>query len=138
MPLVQMAKILITLGALIYGLAVPILEINATHVFNPEWPPHARLHEVWQLITNSSLALLALWLAWFRNEVRLASVLAILVTGGFLIAYAIRNTYGGSMILSDGSEKMISGINLGVAGFGLVIALSASALLSGLQKQRMK
>lgn len=40
-------KLLVTIGILFYALAVPLLEINATHVFNPEWVPHARLHEVW-------------------------------------------------------------------------------------------
>ncbi len=32
------------------------------------------------------------------------------------------------MVLSDGSEKAIGGVNLGVAGFGFTIALSVFAL----------
>ncbi|BFN28172.1 hypothetical protein PSCT_04341 [Pseudomonas sp. SCT] len=65
----MLAKLIITFGALLYGLGVPLLEINQTHVFNPQWEPHMRLHEVWQLATNSALALLALWLAWARNNI---------------------------------------------------------------------
>ena len=41
-------------------LGVPILDINATHVFNPDWTPHVRIHEVWQLLTNSSLGVLCI------------------------------------------------------------------------------
>ncbi|MDM8349506.1 hypothetical protein P8H27_11430 [Pseudomonas sp. sp1636] len=55
-----LAKLIITLGALLYGLGVPLLEINSTHVFNPSWEAHARLHEARQLATNSALALLSL------------------------------------------------------------------------------
>jgi len=126
-----LAKLIITLGALLYGLGVPLLEINPTHVFNPSWEAHARLHEVWQLTTNSALALLSLWLAWGRNNIRLPSILAMLVTGGFLFAYRVREGYGGSMVLSDGSEKLLFGLNLGAFAFGLVFLLSLLALFLG-------
>jgi len=119
----MLAKLIITIGALLYGLGVPLLEINQTHVFNPQWEAHARLHEVWQLATNSALALLALWLTWRRQQIRLASLLSILVTGGFLFAYFARHFYGGSMVLSDGSEKLVLGINLGLFAFGIVFVL---------------
>lgn len=49
-------------------------------------------------------------------------------TGGFLVAYVTRGAYGGSMVLSDGSEKTLMGINLGVFAFGLAILLSLLAL----------
>ena len=124
------ARILITIGVLIYALAVPLLEINDTHVFNPEWPPHARLHEVWQLATNSMIGLLALWRAWGKGDVRWPAVLALLVMGGFLLAYATGNLYGGSMVLSAGdAERMVLGLNLGVAG-ALVVVITAVAALA--------
>lgn len=123
------ARLLATLSLLIYGLVVPLLEVNGTHVFNPEWASHARLHEVWQLATNSALALFSLWLVWGRNNVRLPGAIALFITGGFLFAYVMRNGYGGSMVLSDGSEKVILGLNLGVAGFGLVVLMSVAAIV---------
>lgn len=125
----MLAKLIITFGALLFGVGVPLLEINQTHVFNPLWEPHVRLHEVWQLATNSALAFLALWLTWKHKQIRLASILAMLVTGGFLFAYFTRNLYGGSMVLSDGSEKFVFGINLGLLAFGIVFLLSALVFL---------
>lgn len=125
----MMIKMLVTLGALIYGLLVPILEINGSHLFNPDWVAHARLHEAWQLTTNSALAAFCLWLTWARGDVRLPSVLAVFVTGGFLFAYAARHVYGGSMVHPDGSEKLLMGVNLGVVIFALVAALSVLTLL---------
>ncbi len=39
-------------------------DLNATHVFNPAWPPHARFHNAtgWGTVAGSQL--LALWLLW--------------------------------------------------------------------------
>lgn len=50
-------KIAVTFAALLFGLIVPILEVNATHLLNPLWPSHGRLHEAWQLLTNTAIAL---------------------------------------------------------------------------------
>ena len=124
----MLSKIFITIAFIMYGVVVPIFEINATHVFNPEWVPHARLHEVWQLATNTSLGLLCLWLAWVKGNIRAASTLGIFIMGGFMFAYVTRASYGGSMVLSDGSEKMVLGINLGVFAFTVAIALSLAAI----------
>lgn len=116
------AKLLITFAVMTWGVGVPILEINTTHVFNPDWTPHMRIHEVWQLITNSSLGLVCLWLAWGKNETRLAAVLGLTITGGFMAAFLMRGLYGGSMKYLDGSEKTLAGMNIGVLGFSIVIA----------------
>ncbi|SHJ66182.1 hypothetical protein [Pseudozobellia thermophila] len=116
-------KSTITFVILLYALAVPFLEINDTHVFNPDWTPHAKIHEVWQLITNSAIGVLCLWLLWAKKENKLSSLLSMLVTGGFLLAYLLQDLYGGSMKYLDGSEKTILGLNIGVLGFGLGFTL---------------
>ncbi|MCR9143724.1 MAG: hypothetical protein NXI24_15865 [bacterium] len=122
-------KLLITFGILLYGIAVPILEINETHVFNPDWTPHVRIHEVWQLTTNSAIAIFCAYWLWLRDRVQLAGVLGLLIMGGFLFAFAIQDSYGGSMKYLDGSEKTLFGVNIGVVGFGLGSLTTALALL---------
>jgi hypothetical protein len=119
------SKLILTLCVLIFGAVVPMLEINATHVFNPLWPEHARLHEVWQLVSNSALAALCLYLAWGRNDVRLASVIALCVSAGFLGSVFLADTYGGSMRHTDGSEIAVGGVNVAV----LVMAVVTAALV---------
>jgi hypothetical protein len=116
-------KIIIAFSVLLYAVAVPYLEINASHVFNPDWTPHVRIHEVWQLITNSSIGALCLWLTWSQGKVFLSAILSLIVTGGFLVAFALQDTYGGSMKYLDGSEKTLFGLNIGLVGFGLVALL---------------
>lgn len=121
-------KFLITVCTLVYCVGVPILEINNTHVFSPEWSPHARIHEVWQLLTNSTFGFVALFLLWCKGQVRYSAMIGIIITGSFLMAYALRNLYGGSMVYLDGSEKIIFGINIGLFGFGLVLAVLLAVL----------
>jgi hypothetical protein len=124
-----MERWLVTLGVLVYALVVPILEINDTHVFNPEWPAHARLHEVWQLTTNSAIGALSLWMVWARRDVVLPGVLALLVMGGFLVAYVFQDSYGGSMQLAmDQDERTLAGVSIGLLGVCLVVATSCVAL----------
>ncbi|MDX1768072.1 MAG: hypothetical protein R3294_08460 [Arenibacter troitsensis] len=124
-----MKRSLITFSILLYAIVVPILEINETHVYNPNWTPHAKIHEVWQLITNTGIGVLCLWLVWVRKETKLSGILSLLVTGGFLLAYGLKNTYGGSMKYLDGSEKTLLGINIGVLGFGMAFILVLFILL---------
>ncbi|PCJ23629.1 MAG: hypothetical protein COA96_11305 [SAR86 cluster bacterium] len=116
-------KLAITFAVILYAIAVPILEFNATHVFNPDWTPHALIHEVWQLFTNSSLGILCLWLTWNQGKIILSTVISLFITGSFLIAFALQDTYGGSMKFLDGSEKTLLGFNIGVIGFGSVVIL---------------
>ena len=122
-------KLMVSVGVLMYAVIVPILEINATHVFNPQWPEHARLHEVWQLVTNSALGAWCLYLAWGRSEVRLPSLIALFVTCGFFAAFLLGPSYGGSMLHTDGTERTLLGINMGVIGFGAVVLMSLWTLL---------
>ena len=116
-------KIAITFSVILYAIVVPILDISDTHVWNPDWTPHARIHEVWQLITNSSIGVVCLWLVWYKKEVLLSTLLSLLVMGGFLLAFFLKDGYGGSMKYLDGSEKTVLGINIGILGFGIAFLL---------------
>ncbi len=125
-----MKKYSITFSIILYAIVVPFLELNATHVFNPDWTPHVRIHEVWQLITNSGIGVLCIWLVWVKKETNISAMLSLLITGGFLLAFILKGFYGGSMQYLDGSEKTLLGINIGVLGFGIAFILLLFALLT--------
>ena len=128
-------KIAITFSVFLYAIVVPFLDISDTHIWNPDWTPHVRIHEVWQLLTNSTIGLVCLWLVWYKKEVQLSTLLSLIVTGGFLLAFLLKDSYGGSMKYLDGSEKTVLGINLGVLGFGIAfIFLIVSHLLTKTKK----
>ncbi len=126
---IYLQKTAVTFSVVLYAIVVPYLEINNTHVFNPDWTPHAKIHEVWQLITNTSIGILCLWLIWKKQNVPLSTILSMLVTGGFLVAFSLQKLYGGSMKFLDGSEKTIFGLNIGVVGFGIALILLIFSLL---------
>lgn len=55
--------------------------------------------------------------------------------GGFLLAFLLKEGYGGSMKYLDGSEKTIAGINMAILGFGTAfLFLILSPLLSTIKK----
>lgn len=114
-------------AATVVVVLVPVLEVNDSHLVNPDWPAHARLHEAWQLLTNAALGVAAAWLAVIGRE-RLGAALALLVVGPLLAAYALRGLYGGSMHRSGGDDAIFSSggvpvlVMLTIAA-GLVIVL---------------
>ena len=123
-------RILMTMATLMYGLIPPFVDLTETHVFHPEWPAHARMHMVWLLGTNSTLAAAALYFLWRYKEnssfgISLAGVLGLCVYGGFMLSAATTSLYGGA--LSDkGGVPPILGIDANIVGFsaGLLILLA--------------
>lgn len=118
------------------GVVVPLLEIGPSHVLNPDWPGHARLHEVWQLIANSALCLLSLGLAWRSRSFVLPIVLGLIPCLGFLAALALAPLYGGTMRHSDGTELALAGINLAVVVVVLATAGLVALLFDAIRRMR--
>lgn len=117
-------KLAATACLAVVGLLVPMLEINATHLLNPSWPAHARLHEAWQLATNTALSVWAIYLVW-RGPMRTACLIGLLLTGGFLLAWVTRSAYGGSMAGTSTAGATIAGADAAalVMGFAFVTLL---------------
>lgn len=125
----MLLRISVALSALIYLLIIPALEIGPTHVGNPDWPAHARLHEVWQLISNALLSMLALMLTARTSQAMAGGLIALLINLGFLAAYFSAGAYGGGMVHSDGSELLVLGVNPALAVVALVAIGIATALV---------
>lgn len=121
-------RLLASVGIVFYAVVVPLLEVNASHVFNPAWVPHARIHEVWQLLANTGLGVFAAWRLWRHHDLRTATAINALVMLSFLAAFALRDTYGGSMVVEGRGELRVLGLNIAVAGFGLALLCHAAAL----------
>ncbi len=117
----------VLLTSLVFGFLIPILEINQTHLFNSQWPSHARLHEAWQLITNAAISALALYLVWTGKAPKIAIMLCLIIGLSFLTAFALGGSYGGSMLHTDGTQRAVGGINIAVL---VVVPLMAMLLFS--------
>jgi hypothetical protein len=111
------------LVAITFAIIVPALELNDTHLTNPHWPEHARLHEAWQLLSNALIVLLAAWLVAARKAPLLGLTLASIIALSFLFAWITGDLYGGSMLHSDGTQIAIGGINAAVLIVGVLAVL---------------
>ena len=125
----------IYLNAVVFLLLIPVLEIGPTHVFNADWPAHAKLHEVWQLVSNGLLSILSVLLLRWAQSRWIAGAIGLTINIGFLAALVAANGYGGSMVHSDGTELLIAGINPASA---ILAALSLGILGGLLQNQKAR
>ncbi len=113
------------------------LDLGHTHVLNPAWPAHARLHGVWLLATGALVGLVALYLIWFYQNnralgVTLASVLTSCVLGGFFLATATATFYGGSLGDPDSATSIAyHDMTLGIPPNLLIFGLAFMLLLIG-------
>jgi len=125
-----MTRFAVVFHATIFVLVVPALEISGTHLFNADWPAHARLHEAWQLLTNASLSVLALFFVWRWRRPMSALAICLAVSMPFMMALAMQAAYGGSMRHSDGTELAVFGVNAAtLLMLGILGVLCASLYL---------
>ena len=127
--IIMISRILITVVTFLYGIAPLFADLNMTHVLHPEWTPHSRFHMVWLLGTNTSIAVLALWLLWSRAQLVLSAVLGLCVMTGFWFAVATRGLYGGTLADVGGIETRILGVEGNSFLFGLIVVMLFAALL---------
>ena len=105
--MLTVARILLTLTALGYGLVTIKADFNKTHATNPLWTPHARFHVVWQILSYSGIGIIALFLIWSGGpmpieRLYLAAALAVAIYGGFFGAVFARPIYGGTLYDQNG------------------------------------
>ncbi len=133
----KISRWLITIATVCYGFIPPIVDLTATHVFHPDWMPHARLHAVWQLGTNSGLALLALYLMWIKSSndllrIRMAGLIGLCVYGGFFVSALTHPVFGGALADEQGGVPTVMGLYGNVIAFTPMLILVITGLwLSG-------
>ena len=109
-------------------------DLNDTHVFNPEWPPHARFHGAAGWGTVSAAQLLALWLIWrpaaSTAERDLAvTTAALLPTIAWAPFFAALATPGTAVEDHPGHLPRIAGVPLNLIPATLVPAVAALGYL---------
>lgn len=124
-------QVLLTIVALeFFG---PIVrDSGPSHLLNPTWVGHARLHLVWLLGFMFFSGLANLWLIWLRRPVqvrnlRLAAIWQCCNLGGFWVAYASADAYGG-LVTVPGIHVHILGWDENVLVFMILSMVMAVAL----------
>lgn len=122
-----LGRIFMTLATLMYGIIPPLVDLTETHVFHPDWTPHARMHMVWLLGTNTAIALVALYFLWLHKSrlavgVPLAGVMGLCVYGGFMLSAFTTPLYGGSMSDAGGVPPVL-GLDANILAFSFALLL---------------
>jgi len=102
-----LARVLLTLVTLAYGLATVFADFNKTHATNPKWTPHARFHVVWQISSYVGFGLIALALIWWpgayaTERLYLAAAMGAVVYLAFFAAALAMPLYGGAAYDENG------------------------------------
>ena len=99
----MIGKILMTVAILQFTVIPLFADLNRSHAANPDWPGHARSHLVTQVLTTSSLGMLALYFLWsgrFAPDLRLclAMMCALTALAPFFISTLATPLFGGQVM----------------------------------------
>ena len=124
-----MSKYLTSIALIAAGFGPLLIDIGATHLLNPNWDAHARVHEVWRLSTNTLIAILGLYLLWIKQREFLAALLSLCLLIGFWISVFLMPFYGGLPVGDGINELSPLGIPLNIFSFGVVLFIQIIGLI---------
>jgi len=95
-------RILFTIVAVMIGVGPIFADFNKTHATNPLWPPHARFHVVWQVLSQNGVSLVILYLLWshspdYGTHIVVAGILNYVWGASFYSTLATMKIYGGAL-----------------------------------------
>ena len=63
-------KVLVSLVSVVTIFGAFVFDWDQTHIFNPNWPPHAKFHNGQTMSMGVALGFLSLWLLWRKKNVQ--------------------------------------------------------------------
>jgi hypothetical protein len=130
---------MLIISAFIVAVAPIFPDISPSHLFNEDWPPHARFHMAWLLALMFVLGSLTIAGAILIPDNQLALLRTVaflpwLVLIGFITAVFTVDLYGGSINAYE-NEVMVIGLNGNSFGF-LVASIFLTAAHISLWRKR--
>jgi hypothetical protein len=95
-------RLLFSLVAFMISVGPIFADFNKTHATNPLWPPHARFHVVWQVLSQTGISLVILYLLWrdaadYTVHIWIAATLNYVWGASFYATLASMPVYGGAL-----------------------------------------
>jgi len=129
-----MGKYITTLCLIVGGIFPIIVDIGSSHLFNPNWDAHARVHEVWRLSTNFLVFGLGIYLLWVKKNELLSAFLSLCIHLGFVFSAATMSLYGGAAIGEGVPEPSLIGIPVNIFLFSAMFATQSTVLIFTLKQ----
>ncbi|MDP1626227.1 DUF6640 family protein [Parvibaculum sp.] len=95
-------RLLFSLVAFMISVGPIFADFNKTHATNPLWTPHARFHVVWQVLSQTGISLVILYLLWtpatdYATHIWVAAILNYIWGASFYTTLATMPIYGGAL-----------------------------------------
>ena len=103
--------------------------MGITHLLNPDWDAHARVHEVWRLSTNSFIAFIGLYLIWIIQKELLAALLSLCLLLGFWVSVFLMPFYDGLAVGQGVDELEPFGVPINIISFAVVSIIQIVGLI---------
>ena len=114
---------------------MPILvDVSTSHLLNPDWDSHARVHEAWRLSTNFLVFCVGFYLLWKKNSEILAGALSLCIHFGFVIGAVLMPLYGGEPVGEGITEPEVLKVPLNVLFFGFMFFIQSTVIVLLLKK----
>ena len=124
-----MSKYLTSIALISAGLGPLLIDVGITHLLNPDWDAHARVHEVWRLSSHSFIAFLGLYLIWIMQKEVLAALLSLCLLLGFWVSVFLMPFYDGLAVGQGVDELEPFGVPLNIISFAVVSIIQIAGLI---------
>ena len=132
-----MTKHLTTLCLIGGGILPVLVDVNTSHLLNPDWDSHARVHEARRLSTNFLVFSLAIFLLWSKNKEILGGLLSLCIHFGFVLGASLMPLYGGEPVGEGIPEPEILMVPLNVFFFGSMFILQSFVLIFAIKNKNL-
>ena len=133
-----MSKYFTSIALICAGLGPLLIDVGITHLLNPDWDAHARVHEVWRLSSHSFIAFLGLYLIWIMQKELLAALLSLCLLLGFWVSVFLMPFYDGLAVGQGVDELEPFGVPLNIISFVVVSIMQIAGLILMKQNNQLK
>jgi hypothetical protein len=123
------SKYFTSIALICAGLGPLSIDVGITHLLNPDWDAHARVHEVWRLSTNLFIAFIGLYLIWIMQKELLAALLSLCLLLGFWVSVFLMPFYDGLAVGQGVDELEPFGVPINIISFAVVSIIQIAGLI---------
>jgi len=132
------SKYFTSIALICAGLGPLSIDVGITHLLNPDWDAHARVHEVWRLSTNSFIAFIGLYLIWIMQKELLAALLSLCLLLGFWVSVFLMPFYDGLAVGQGVDELEPFGVPINIISFAVVSIIQIVGLILMKRNNQLK
>ena len=130
----KVTKYLTTLCLVAGGVLPIIVDVSSSHLLNPDWDSHARIHEAWRLSTNFLIFVLGIYFLWIKGKEVLSALISLTIPFGFVLASISMTLYEGTAVARGIPELHVLGVPINVFMFSSVFLIQTIVLILLLKK----